>query len=100
MSDAVWALVQHCWSHQPHDRPSASVVAGQLDDIVRREKTAPSEIPEALQCLQLEILHIIVPVDRRFTTQELDVAAGLEAAQVVEERQPLLPIRTAVAAAA
>ena len=100
MSDAVWALVQHCWSHQPHDRPSASVVADQLDDIVQREKTTPGEIPEALRCLQLEIPRIIVPDDRRFTAQELDVAAVLEAAQVVEEWRPLLPIRTAVAAAA
>ena len=55
MSDAMWQLVQECWTHNPADRPLSSTVAQRLKDIVAAENlpTVPQEYVPVKQDLQI-----------------------------------------------
>ena len=91
ISDAAWELVNRCWSHQPQNRPSATVVAAQLGDIVEAEKAI--EVPAALQCLQVQTapralpehaaVRQINPAKMRASHQRLKHAGHQDVASVV-----------------
>ncbi|THH29179.1 hypothetical protein EUX98_g5005 [Antrodiella citrinella] len=45
VSDRLWSLIEHCWSQQPEDRPSAQFVEEKLRAIIGSERANDVSLP-------------------------------------------------------